>query len=177
MGIGDFLVKTALLGFIKDQKIKEIVTKREFRFSEEYLHGELVKRAGARKVNDLSLKIYDGYAQITGRVKQWPMPVPMPFLVRLGVHGTEFSSGSKNVFLRIDEVIPEDGELLIGQLTEKIPCLTYHKGMVVCNLAQVPRLGDLFGYRVKGIQVMDYVTVKELALNKGELVARLGVRL
>ncbi len=177
MDVASLLGNTALLGFIKDQKIREIISKREFRLSEEYLHRELVNRATHEKVSDLALAIYDGYARITGKVKQWPVTVPVPFMVRFAVHGVHFSPDSKNVFLRVEEVRPHGGDLLLGKLSGRIPFITYEKGIVACDLTQVPQLGELFGYRVKGVKVMDYVTVREIELNEGELVARLGVSL
>lgn len=177
MAISDFLGNAPFWGFVKDQNIRELLTKREFRISEEYLHREFVSRAADEKVRDLSLKIYDGYAEITGRMQQRPLPVFIPFLARFAVHGYEFNRNSKTVHLKIHEVKPMGGDLLIGKLAKKIPFLSYEKGIAVCDLTKMPLLCDVFGYHVKGMPVMDFVTLKELKLNNGEIVGKLGVRL
>ena len=59
MAITDILGNAPLWSFIKDQNVKDIITKQEFRVSEEYLHRELVSRAGSEKVRELSLTPQD----------------------------------------------------------------------------------------------------------------------
>jgi hypothetical protein len=177
MAISDFFGNAPLWSFIKDQNIREILTKREFRISEEYLHRDFVSRAADEKVRNLSLKIYDGYAEITGRVQQRPLPGFVPFLARFALHGYEFDRNSRKLHLKVKEVKPMGGDLLIGKLAKKIPFLSCEKGVAVCDLMKMPLLCDLFGYHVKGMPVMDFVTLKELRLNEGEIVGKLGVRL
>ena len=43
------------------------------------------------------------------------------------------------------------------------------------DLTRVPRLAELFAYRVKGINPWDFIALKELSLNEGEIVGRVGV--
>ncbi len=177
MAISDILGNAPLWDFIKDQNLKDIITRKEFRITEEYLSRELVKHAGNGKVTDLSLKIHDGYAEVTGKVKAWPMPMPVSFLVRFELQGYEFNRAGKSVQLKVDVARPPGGDLLLGKLAEKIVFLTYEKGIASCDLTKVPLLSGLLGYHVKGKPVIDFVMIKELTLNKGEIVGKLGVSL
>jgi hypothetical protein len=177
MAIGDFLGNAPFWGFVKDQNIRELLTKREFRISEQYLHREFVSRAESEKVRDLSLKIYNGYAEITGKLRQRLLSVSVTFLARFAMHGYEFNRNSKKVHLKIYGAKPMSGDLLLGELADNIPFLTCEQGIAVCDLTKVPRLSQVFGYHVKGMPVMDFVTIKELRLNEGEIVGKLGVRL
>ncbi len=177
MAISDILGNAPLWDFIKDQNLREIITRKEFRVTEEYLNRELVTRVGSDKVKELSLKIYDGHAEVTGKLKQWPMPMSVPFLVRFELLGFEFNRNSRFVRLKVDLARPAGGDFFIGKLAEKIAFLTYEKGIATCDLAKVPLLSGLFGYHLKGTPVIDFVTIKELTLNKGEIVGKLGVSL
>jgi len=42
-------------------------------------------------------------------------------------------------------------------------------------MTRVPKLAELFAYRVKGISAWDFITLKELSLKDGEIVGRVGV--
>lgn len=175
MAITDILGNAPLWSFIKDQNVKEIITKQEFRVSEEYLHRELVSRAGSEKVRELSLKIFEGYAEISGKLQQRMLPLLIPFLARLAVNGFEFNRKNKSVHLKVDMVKPMGSDMLVGKLADKIPFINYEKGVAYCDLTKVPLLSALLGYHVKGVPVSNFVTIKELTLNKGEIVGKLGV--
>jgi hypothetical protein len=103
------------------------------------------------------------------------LPLPVPFLARLAVNGFEFNRINKSVRLKVDMVKPMDNNMLVGKLTAKIPFINYEKGVAYCDLTKMPLLSALLGYHVKGVPVSNFVTIKEITLNTGEIVGKLGV--
>jgi hypothetical protein len=174
MGIFDMLKNPMLLDLIKDQRVKEVVSRREFRITEEYFHREFIARAQDEEMQDLSLRFYDGYGEFAGKVKKRLLPFAVPFTARFTVQDFDFTPRGKVLRLQMEEVKPFDLGWVTGKVVEKIPFLSYREGVVSCDLTKVPRLADLLGYRVKGVRVSDYLTIKELLLKEGEMVGRLG---
>lgn len=175
MSIFDKLKNPALVELLKDQRLREIVTRREFRVSEEYLHREFISRAGDDEVRNLALRFHDGFGELSGEVKKRLLPVAIPFSARFIIAGVEFNALGKRVHLRVDEVKPMDVDWVTKRVVERVPFLAYHDGLMSCDLEQVPRLDAILASRVGGKRVADFLTLKELVIRPGEMVGRLGV--
>lgn len=167
----------ALLELARDPRLKELVTRREFRVSQEELHRELASRAADEELQELGLTVGDGYLDISGRVKKRLIPFAIPFSARFSVHSLDFSPQSKAVHLRLDELKPLDLDRLTRKLTEKVPFLSFADGLVTIHLAKVPRLAALFDCQVGGFRPFDHLVLKELSFRDGEVVGRVGVML
>ena len=98
MSILNMLKNPALLDLIKDQRLKEIVTRREVRFSEDYFHRELANKAMDEDIQELSMKFFDGYGEISGKVKKKLIPFSIPFSVRFTVERVFFTPKDKMFF-------------------------------------------------------------------------------
>ncbi|KAF0221399.1 MAG: hypothetical protein FD174_537 [Geobacteraceae bacterium] len=170
----DRLKNPALIELIKDQRLKEVVTRREFRVTEEYFHREFIAKALDEEMQELSLRFFDGYGEITGKVKKRPIPFTIPFSVRFAVEAVDFTPKGKVLHLKVEEVKPLDLDWVTGKVVERIPFLSYREGVITCDLTKVPRLADLFAYQIKGVRLCDFLTVKELLLKEGEVIGRLG---
>jgi hypothetical protein len=175
MGFMDLLKNPALLSLIKDQRLREIVTRREIRVSEEYFHREFVCRALDEEIQELTMKFLDGHVQISGTMKKKLLPFGIPFSASCEVERVDFTPKQKKIYLSMAEVKPLDVDWVTRKLVAKIPFLSYGDGLLACDLTLVPRLAYFFGYHVKGITVCDFLTIKELLFREGELVGRLGV--
>lgn len=173
MGIFDRLQNPALLGLIRDQRLREVLARREFRISEEYVHREFISRSEDEELRGLSLKFYDGHGEVRGEMKKRLLPA-IPFSARFSVQGVEFNSMGKRIILSIEQVKPLDLEWVTKRIVEKVPFLAYHHGLLTCDLTRVPRLDAMLAYQVGGVRVADFVTLRELFLREGELVGRVG---
>lgn len=175
MGIFDKLKSVPFLDLIQDQRLKELVTRREFRLSEEYLHREFLSRAEDAELTELGLKLEEGFATLSGKLKKAPLPFAIPFAARFAVHSVDFSGRGKLVHLKLEEVKPLDLDWVTRKLVGKVPFLSYADRLLACDLTKVPRLAELFACRVRGFYPADYLVLKELSLRKGEVVGRLGL--
>lgn len=159
----------------KEQSLRDLLMKREFRLPEGYIQREFVSRAIDDEVLELSLAIYDGYAEINGKIKKRLIPFPISFSGRLTIQGMEFSAARKVVFLKLDQVAPIDIDWLTKKVVQRIPYFESLGDLIVCDLMGVPKLADIFSRRIKGLSVWDFITMKELSLKQGEIVGRVGV--
>ena len=171
----DRLKNPALVELVKEQNLKDLLIKREFRISQTYLQREVASRAVDDEMLELSISLMDGYGEITGRVKKRLLPFAIPFSARFTIQGMEFSSARKAVFLKLEKVAPIDVDWLTRKVVERIPFLSCMGDMICCDLAKVPRLAELFAYRVKGINPWDFIALKELKFSGGEISGRVGV--
>lgn len=165
----------ALIELVKEQSLKDLLVRREFRISQAYLQREFLSRALDDELLELSIAMFDGYGELTGKVKKRLIPFPIAFSATFTVQGMEFSSARKCVFLKLEKVAPIDLNWLTRKVVERIPFLSCTGDLISCDLTQVPRLAELFAYRVKGINVWDFVTLKKLTLQEGEIAGRVGV--
>lgn len=165
----------ALAELVKEQSLKDLLLKREFHIPESYLQREFVAKALDDEILELSLALYDGYGEIVGKIKKRLLPFPIPFSARFSIQGMELSQARKVVFLRLDQVSPIDIDWLTRKVVERIPFLSCFGDLIACDLTRVPRLAELFAYRVKGVTLWDFVTLKELNLKRGAIVGRVGV--
>jgi hypothetical protein len=170
------LKKTALTAFLRDQRLPELFKSREFRLSEEFLRREFLAQAVDEEITALHFAVHDGYAEIRGAVKKRLMP-QISFSFKLRVAGIEFNAMAKRLHLTIDDIKPLDLEWITRRLVERVPFFSYSAGRISIDLEGVPRLAVPLGYRIKGVRVADYFTIKELQLRPGEVVGRLGVSL
>jgi hypothetical protein len=162
-----------LTELIKEQRFRELFTKREFRFTEDYFRRELVPRLEYDEVRGISLVFGDGFGELTGEVKKRLLPA-ITFRARFAVARVIFTPKEKQIHLRLDEVHPVDFDWLTRRMVERLPYLTYDSGGIICDLARVPQLTELFAYHVKGVRVSDFLTIKDLELRPGEVAGRLG---
>jgi hypothetical protein len=177
MTIFDKLRSSALLGLVRDPRLRELLTRREFRLTEEELHRELASRTADEELQDLRLTIGEGFLDISGRVKKRLVPFAIPFSARFSLHSLDFSLRAKAVHLRLEELKPLDIDALTRKLTEKIPFLSFADGLVTVHLTRVPRLAGLFACHVRGFRPFDHIVLKELRFHDGEVVGRVGVML
>jgi hypothetical protein len=177
MSIFDRIKNPSLAELVKDQNVKELLLKREFRITQSYLQREFVSQALDDELVELSLGIFDGYGDIAGKVKKRLVPFAIPFSATFTLQGMEFSSTRKIVMLKLEKVGPVDVAWLTRKFVERVPFLSCTGDLIVCDLTKVPRLAELFAYRVKGLGLnpWDLVTLKELSLKEGEIVGRVGV--
>ncbi|HLO25771.1 MAG TPA: hypothetical protein VK187_06640 [Geobacteraceae bacterium] len=178
MSIFDKLKQTALLELVQDPRLKHLLTRREFRLSQEELHHEFVKQAaGEEELQDLALTVGEGFLELSGRVKKRLLPFAIPFSARFSLHSLEFSPRSKAVHLKLEELKPFELDSLTKKLVEKVPFLSFADGLVTVHLARVPRLTGLFACQIKGFRPFDHIVLKELDFREGEVVGRVGVLL
>lgn len=175
MKIFDRIKNPALAELVKEQNLKDLILKREFRITEAYIQREFVVRAIDDDLPELSITLHDGYGLISGKMKRKLIPFAIPFSGRFSMQSVEFSRARKVLHLKLYEVGPVDLEWLTKKVVRAVPFLTYADNVVECNLMQVPRLAELFAYRVKGINPWDFITLKELSLEDGAIVGRVGV--
>ena len=178
MSIFDKLKSTAFLELIQDPRLRELVTKREFRVSQEELHREFLKQtAGEEELQELALIVGEGFLELSGRVKKRLLPFAIPFSARFSLHSLEFSVRSKTVHLRLEELKPFELDSLTKKLVEKVPFLSFADGLVTVHLVKVPRLAGLLTCQVKGFRPFDHIVLKELSFRDGEVVGRVGLLL
>jgi len=178
MSIFDKMKNPVLLELIRDPRLKELVTKREFRLSQEELRRELENQVGGEEsLQELALHVGDGFLELSGRVKKWPLPFAIPFAARFSLHSLEFTPRQKAVYLRLDEMKPFDVDALTKKLVEKVGFLSFADGLVTLHLARVPRLAGLLTCHVNGFRPFDHIVLKELTFTPGEVVGRIGVLL
>lgn len=171
----DRLNDPAFMGLVQEQSLRDLLVRREFRITEEYLQREFMKKALDDELVEFNLTIGDGYGELSGRLKKRLVPFAIPFSVSFTIEGLEFSAARKCVFLKLGPVAPLDLEWLTRKVVERIPFMSLSGDMLVCDLNRVPRLAELFAQRVKGISIWDYITLKELWLKRGEIGGRVGV--
>jgi hypothetical protein len=168
----------ALAELMKEQSLKELFTKREFRLSQGYLQREFLARALDEEIVELTLTLRDGYGEVTGRMKKRLLPA-IPFSATFTIQGMEFSSARKCVLLKLEKLSPLDIDWLTKRVIGHIPFLSYAGEVITCDLTRVPRLAELFSRRIRlgsrELNVWDLVTLRELNLKEGEIVGRVGV--
>jgi hypothetical protein len=174
MSIFDKLRTPTVAGLLKEQHLMELVTRREFRCTEEYVRREVTPRLADDEIHCLDIAFRDGYGELTCQVKKRLLPA-IPFSARFMVERVACTPWEKRVYLRLEEVKPLDFDWLTRRMVERLPFLSYADGAVVCDLMRIPRLAELFDYRVRGVRVSDFLTIKDLAVRPGLIVGRLGV--
>jgi hypothetical protein len=170
----DRIKNPALAEIVKEQNLKDLLIRREFRIPEGYLQREFLDLALDEEIQEIVIILSDGFGSIKGRVKKRFLPA-IPFSITFSVHGIEFSSARKQVLLKLEQVAPIDIGWVTKKFVDKIDFLSCSGDLVACDLTKVPRLARLFAYRVKGINPWDFVTLKELTVAEGEIVGRVGV--
>jgi hypothetical protein len=175
MGFFTKLNNGAFASLIRDQRLKDVVIRREFRISAEYVRAEVIPRLEGEELRELALTFRDGYGELAAKVTRRYLPWAIPVSARFAMEGVTFNPREKKLFIRLEEVRPLDMGWLTRLVVERLPFFTWNRGILSCDLTGIPRLAELFDYRVKGVRVSDYLTIKELMLREGELVGRLGV--
>lgn len=175
MGIFDKIRSIPFMDMIKDQRLKELLLKREFRLSEEYIQREFLHKAEDDEVSNLSLKLGDGFGTLSGKVKKRLLPFAVPFSARFAIHAVDFSREGKVLLFKVEEIKPIDSDWLTQRLVRDIPFLAYADRLLVCDLERIPHLTELFSYQVKGVRPLDHVVLKDLSFCEGEVVGRLGL--
>jgi hypothetical protein len=173
MKLFDRLTNPLLKQFMQDQNLRELVTKREFRISEEFFRRELVGSGGDEDIREIDVRFYDGYGEITGKVRKKPLPFDIPFSARLSVYRVEFTPEGKSLLLKADEVKPISLDWVTAKIIRKVPFLSWQDGIIRCDLARVPKLAPVFGAEVKGIRPLDFVTIRDVTFQQGALVGRI----
>jgi hypothetical protein len=172
--INDRIKNPALVELVKEQSLRDLLTKRAFHISQGYLQREFLSRALDEEIVEFSITLFDGYGEIAGKMKKRLLPA-IPFSATFSIHGMEFSSARKCVLLKLEKVGPVDIDWLTRKVVQHIPFLSCSGDLITCDLTRVPRLAELFAYRIKGLNVWDIITLKELSLKDGEIVGRVGV--
>ncbi len=178
MTVFETLKNSPFVELVRDPRLRDLVTKREFRLSQEELQGEMAAQmAGEESLQELAITVGEGFLELSGRARKRPLPFAIPFSARFSLHSLEFSPRSKAVHLRLEEVRPFEIDALSKKLVEKVPFLSFADGLVTLHLARVPRLAGLLDYHVRGFRPFDHIVLKELVLSPGEVVGREGVLL
>jgi hypothetical protein len=173
--VRDRLKNPAFQELVKEQNLKELLLKREFRISQSYLQREFLTRAQDEELQEIVITLWDGYGRITGKVKKRLIPFAISFSANFTIQGLEFSSARKYVLLKLSKVEPVDIDWITRKVVERIPFLSCSGDLITCDLTRVPRLAELFAYRVKGLNPWDFVALKALHLKEGEIVGKVGV--
>ena len=177
MSFFDKLKTNALLELVKDPRVKDLVTRREFRITEEDLRKEFVSRVADEELQELEVVVGEAFLEISGKMKKKLLPFAIPFSARFSLHSLEFSPRGKTVHLRLEELKPVDLDWLTKRLVEKIPFLSFADGLVTVHLVKIPRLTPVLTCQVKGFKPFDHVVLKDLRFVPGEVVGRVGVML
>jgi len=166
----------ALVELMKEQSLRDLLTKRAFRVSQGYLQREFLSRVLDDEIVEFSIALFDGRGEIAGKMKKRLLPA-IPFSATFTIQGTEFSPARKCVWLKLGEVGPVDFDWLTRKVVQHIPFLSCSGDLVTCDLTKIPNLARMFDRRVKGLDlnVWDLITFKELSLKDGEIVGRVGV--
>ena len=172
--INERIHNPALVELVKEQSLKDLLTKRAFHISQGYIQREFLNRALDDEIVEFSIALFDGYGEIAGKMKKRLLPA-IPFSATFTVHGMEFSSARKCVLLKLEKVGPIDLDWLTRKVVQHIPSLSCTGDLVTCDLTRVPRLAELFAQRVKGLNIWNLITLKELSLKDGEIVGKVGV--
>ena len=170
-----FEKKDEIADLVKDHRLRDLILKREFRLTEEYLHDEIFSKLCDEELTDLAFVVREGSAQLSGKVKKRILPFAIPFSATFSIHSMTFTQKKKVVNLKLEELKPLDVDAMTRKLVEKIPFLSFADGLVTLDLARVPRLAELFGYTVKGVKPFDFVVLKDIAFCPGEVVGKVGV--
>ena len=173
--VRDRLKNPAFVELVKEQSLKDLLVRREFRISQAYLQREFLSSAQDEEIPEFSLALCDGHGEIAGKMKKRLLPFAIPFSATFSIQGVEFGAARKCVYLKLDRVGPIDFDWITRKMVERIPFLSCMGELITCDLTRVPRLAELFAYRVKGINPWDFITLKELSLKEGEIVGRVGV--
>ncbi|MBU5635921.1 hypothetical protein KOM00_04170 [Geomonas sp. Red69] len=173
--IQDRLNDPAFMGLVQEQSLKDLLLRREFRITQEYLQREFLDKALDDELVEFKLVIENGYCDVSGRLKKRLVPFAIPFSASFTLEGIEFSAARKCVFLRLGPVAPLDLDWLTRKVVQRIPSLSMMGELLVCDLGKVPRLAELFAHRVKGTSIWDHITLKELWFRQGEIGGRVGV--
>lgn len=171
----DKIKNPAMQELVKEQNLKDLLLKREFRFSQGYLQREFMSRAMDDEIPEFNIALFDGYGELNGKMKKRLIPFAINFSATFTIQGLEFSAARKSVQLKLEQVAPIDIDWLTRKVVQRIPFLSCNGNLITCDLNQVPRLAEIFAYRVKGFSPWDFVTIKELSLKEGEVVGRVGV--
>lgn len=177
MSLFDTIKSGALLELMRDPRLKDLVSRREFRITEEELRREFLKRAPDEEVPELSVTVAEGCIEVSGAVRKKPLPVAVPFSARFSLHSLEFTPRTKAVHLRLEQLQPLNLDWLTRRLVEKVPFLSFEQGLVTVDLVKVPRLAPLLTSQVNGFYPFDHVVLKDLTFRQGEVVGKLGVML
>jgi hypothetical protein len=175
VSILDRIKNPTLAALVKEQNLKDLLVKREFRITEGYMQREVLNRAVDEELLELTLSVLDGFGQLTGKVKKRFVPFAISFSATFTMQGVEFTGTRKAVLIRLEKVGPIDIDWLTRKIIQRVPFLSCMGELIVCDLTKVPKLAELFAYRVKGINPWDFITLKELSLKDGEIVGRVGV--
>jgi hypothetical protein len=168
-------IKDPALGeLVKEQSLKDLLTKREFHLSQGYLQREFLSNALDDEIVEFSITLCEGYGEIAGKMKKRLLPA-LPFSATFSIHGVEFSAARKCVLLKLEKVGPIDIDWLTRKVVQQIPFLSCSGDLITCDLTRIPRLRELFAYRIKGLDIWSLITLKELSLKDGEIVGRVGV--
>ena len=175
MKIFDKISNPLLKQFMQDQNVRDLLTKREFRITEEFFQRELVAGSEDDEIRELEVRFYDGYGEITGKVRKKPLPFDIPFSARLSVLRVDFTPEGKYFLLRTDEVKPFSLDWVTAKIVGRVPFLSWRDGVVTCDLARIPNLAPMFGAEVKGIRPLDFVTLRDVTFQPGALVGRVKI--
>jgi hypothetical protein len=170
------LQNPTLAAFLRDQRLPELFRRREFRFTEAFLHRELCAQACDEEILDLDLALHDGYAEVRGTVKMRLLPA-ITFTFRVRIAGMEFNVLGKRLHLAVEQVKPVDLHWVTRRLVERVPFLSYADDRITVDLERVPSLAGPLNYRAKGVRPADFFTLRDVTLRTGEVVGRLGILL
>jgi hypothetical protein len=173
--IFDKISNPLLKQFMQDQNLRELFTKREFRISDDFFQREIAPGEEDDDIRELEIRFHDGYGEITGKVRKRPLPFDIAFSARLTVARVEFTPEAKYLVLKAEEVKPFSLNWVTAKIVGRIPFLTWQEGNIICDLARVPKLAPLFRASVKGINPMDFVTLRDVTFQPGALVGRVKI--
>jgi len=175
MKIFDKISNPLLKQFMQDQNVRDLLTKREFRITEEFFQRELVAGDEDDEIRELEVRFYEGYGEITGKVRKRPLPFDIPFSARLSVQRVDFTPEGKFLLLKAEEVKPFSLDWVTAKIVGRVPFLSWRDGIITCDLARIPKLAPMFGAEIKGIRPLDFVTLRDVTFQPGALVGRLKI--
>ncbi len=173
--VSDKITNPLLKQFMKDQNLRDLFTKREFRITQELFQRELMAPGEEDDIRELEIRFYEGYGEITGKVRKRPLPFDISFSARLTVQRVDFTPEGKYLVLKADEVKPFSLDWVTARIVGRVPFLSWREGSIICDLARIPKLVPLFGATVKGIHPLNFVTLRDVTFQPGALVGRVKI--
>ncbi len=139
MSIFDKLKQSGMADLIRDQQMKELLTRGEFRIHRG-VRPPRIPRHGCRRRYPRSLPPLLRRPRRTVRHREKRLLPAISFATRFGIQGVEFGRMGKRIYLQLQEVRPLDLDWVNERIIGRVPFLDYHGSLIACDLPASPAL-------------------------------------